>query len=268
MAIETLSDKPVIERHLRADAGRHLYELGDLDDFFWPRTKWYGLSKGGALAALALVYSGNGSPVLLALDGPESSAELLSGLSARLPGEFYCHLAPGLEGALQPGFELTPHGRHLKMLLADPDRLLAADAAGAVRLGPGDLEEVLDFYGRSYPGNWFDPRMLETGRYFGIREGGGLASVAGVHVFSEKYRVAALGNIATDPSLRGRGLGRRVTAALCRDLTSSVGTIGLNVKADNAAAIACYQGLGFAPHAEYGEWAARRAAGVRPIHNG
>lgn len=265
MAIEALSDKREIERRLRADAGSRIYELGDLDDFFWPRTKWYGLRKGGNLDAVALVYHGSGLPVLLVLDEPAASAELLAGLSGLLPDELYCHLAPGLERALSPEFDLTPHGRHLKMLLSDPGHLPAADA-GAVRLGPGDLQEVLDFYGRSYPGNWFDPRMLETGRYFGLREGIGLASVAGVHVFSERYRVAALGNIATAPHLRGRGLGRRVTAALCRDLAAAVVTIGLNVREDNDAAIACYRGLGFSPHAEYGEWTAQRAdgEGIRP----
>lgn len=215
--------------------------------------------------ALALVYSGHGLPVLLAMGEPSAMSGLLSAMSNLLPREFYCHLSPGFEEALEPQFSLASHGRHLKMLLAYPGRLPAAEAT---RLGPNDLEEVLDFYGRSYPGNWFDPRMLETGRYFGLREGDGLASVAGVHVFSERYRVAALGNIATDPTLRGRGLGRRVTAALCRDLAASVRTIGLNVKADNAAAIACYRGLGFIPHAEYGEWTARRVADSRPIPDG
>ncbi len=65
--------------------------------------------------------------------------------------------------------------------------------------------------------------------------------------------MAALGNIATDPALRGQGLAHRATAQLCHTLLATVETIGLNVKADNAAAIACYRKLGFDVAAEYEE---------------
>ncbi len=76
---------------------------------------------------------------------------------------------------------------------------------------------------------------------------------AGVHVYSSSYRVAALGNIATDSAWRGQGLAQRATAQLCRWLLDTVDTIGLNVNADNAAAIACYRKLGFEVAAEYDE---------------
>ena len=109
------------------------------------------------------------------------------------------------------------------------------------------------FYSHSYPDNWYDPRMLETGYYVGIRREGKLVCAAGVHVYSSTYRVAALGNIATDPALRGQGLAQRATAQLCRALLTTVDTIGLNVKADNAAAIACSRKLGFEVAAEYEE---------------
>jgi ribosomal protein S18 acetylase RimI-like enzyme len=43
------------------------------------------------------------------------------------------------------------------------------------------------------------------------------------------------------------------TARLCRELLATVDQIGLNVRADNAAAIACYPRLGFARGASYEE---------------
>jgi len=64
-------------------------------------------------------------------------------------------------------------------------------------------------------------------------------------VCSQSYGVAALGNIATHPDLRNRGLGTAVTAKLCNVLLRSVETIGLNVKADNLAALSCYKKLEF-----------------------
>jgi hypothetical protein len=57
-----------------------------------------------------------------------------------------------------------------------------------------DSNELEEFYRVSYPGNWFEPYTLETGCYYGIRHGASLISVAGVHVYSQHYKVAALGN--------------------------------------------------------------------------
>ncbi len=254
-------ERAEIEAYLRTDQALHLYELGDLDDLFWPKTEWYGLREGGRLSCLALVYHGSGTPVILALSKRpgQGCQRLLSEIAGLLPERIYCHLSPGMDRALRGRYRMEGHGMHLKMSLDDPAAVRAADVTGVVPLGPGDLSELREFYQRSYPGNWFDPRTLETGQYAGIREGGLLASAAGVHVYSPAYRVAALGNIATDPAFRGRGLGRAVTAGLCRRLLGTVDTVGLNVKADNTAAIACYSRLGFVAHARYGEWTAEAA---------
>jgi predicted GNAT family acetyltransferase len=96
--------------------------------------------------------------------------------------------------------------------------------------------------------------MLDTGRYVGIRRDGRLACVAGVHVWSPTWRVAALGNVATLPSLRGSGLATSACARLCRVLLDDgIDVVSLNVRADNAAAIRAYEKLGFTRAAEYVE---------------
>jgi predicted GNAT family acetyltransferase len=87
--------------------------------------------------------------------------------------------------------------------------------------------------------------MLRTKQYFGLRLKNRLLSVAGIHVYSEKYKVAALGNIVTHPDYRGKGYSKAVTARLCQSLAEHVDNIGLNVKADNTAAISMYRKLGF-----------------------
>ena len=116
-----------------------------------------------------------------------------------------------------------------------------------------DLDEVLAFYERAYPGTWFEPRMLETRRYVGIRDGE-LLCVAGVHVWSPAWRVAALGNVATLPEARGRGLATTACADLCRLLLDDgIEVIALNVRADNRSAILAYERLGFAHAADYVE---------------
>jgi RimJ/RimL family protein N-acetyltransferase len=77
--------------------------------------------------------------------------------------------------------------------------------------------------------------------------------VAGVHAVSRQFGVAAVGNIATRPALRGRGYAQRVTAALCTALVGDGLQVGLNVGADNAAAIAAYRRVGFDVLARYDE---------------
>ena len=89
---------------------------------------------------------------------------------------------------------------------------------------------MIQLYKESYPENWFDQRMLETNQYFGVWKDDKLVSIAGIHVYSEVYRVAALGNITTHPFYRNNGYGTLVTARLCQSLSEKVDHIGLNVK--------------------------------------
>lgn len=248
-----LRDKDELAAFLRRDRALYAYHLGDLDDFFWPFTRWWGTrDEQGALREVALLYGGG---TLLALSrDPAAMQALVRGVAPELPARLYAHLSPGVLPALEERWRSEPRGPHLKMRLAHPQRLARVDVSSATQLGPGDADELLGFYARVYPGNWFDPRMLETGTYFGLREGRRLLSVAGIHVVSRAFGVAALGNIATDREARGRGLARITTAAVCRALREGgIEEIGLNVHASNRAALACYERLGFRTCAEYEE---------------
>jgi len=132
----------------------------------------------------------------------------------------------------------------------------ALDVPGAAAVGrmtPADVPALTALYAAGYPHSWFDPRQIATGHYYGLRVDGELVSAAGCHVYSPAQRVAALGNIVTHPAYRGRGHAAAVTARLCAELSKTVDHVGLNVKADNAAAVRCYGRLGFRPVAEYEE---------------
>jgi ribosomal protein S18 acetylase RimI-like enzyme len=250
----SLHRKDQIEPFLRTNVFLHVYALGDLDDFFWPFTTWYALEEAGELRAVLLVYSAFETPTLMALGDPpyDSLHELLRSARRLLPPRVYAHLSPGGRAALGSGVVAESRGPHLKMALGDP----ALDVQGTnmvERLTVADVPDLLALYAAGYPAHWFDPRQIETGHYYGLRVGGELVSAAGPHVYSPSQRVAALGNIVTHPAHRGRGHAAAVTARLCRELLASVDHIGLNVKADNAPARACYQRLGFRPVAEYEE---------------
>jgi ribosomal protein S18 acetylase RimI-like enzyme len=127
------------------------------------------------------------------------------------------------------------------------------------RLVPEDIPEMKSFYALSYPENWFESRMVETGKYFGCFIDGTLAGISGVHVYSKDYRVAALGNIATHPGFRGMKIAYKLTVTLCYDLEKDTDTIGLNVKSGNIPAIRCYENAGFETYGSYDECLIRNA---------
>jgi predicted GNAT family acetyltransferase len=145
-------------------------------------------------------------------------------------------------------------GLHYKYALHDRECVLAVEREHARRLEGQDLDALKAFYDESYPGNWFDARMLETGQYYGIWREGKLASVAGIHVYSREYKVATIGNVTTHPIYRREGLSTAACATLCRELLKTVEHIGLNVKADNLAAITVYERLGFERIGTYEEF--------------
>ena len=259
MGIKPLRDKARIEAFLRGDPELHIYSLGDLDDFFWPNTTWYGLEEYGALEEVVLIYAGKTLPTVVGMsEHPDAVSRLLRHVTGLLPERFHAHLSPGVEDVFREGHELEGQGTHYRMALHDRSAARQVDCSRVEPLTETRLDELLEFYEASYPGNWFDPRMLQTHPYFGLREAGRLVSVAGVHVASRAYRVAALGNVATHPAHRGHGYGKQVTARLCQSLLATTDHIGLNVKADNDVAIGCYRKLGFEIVASYGEFNVER----------
>ena len=259
MELRQINDRKKLATYFRQDLPLHTYSLGDLDNFYWPKTTFYGEILGEEISRVTLLYRGEGLPVLLAL-GTEGffGDDYYRSLSPLLPDPFYAHFSPGLEKFFLQDYEIIDHGEHYKMDLCEPGDVGKTCLESPFCLNASHLPELQELYHLSYPENAFDPRMLSTGRYFGHRSGGVLVSVAGVHVYSSRYRVAALGNITTHPDHRNQGFARLVTACLCRNLVEEVDTIGLNVKVDNAPAIHLYQSLGFKIAAKYGEFSLKK----------
>ncbi len=254
-----LHDRARLASFFRHNPALHAYALGDLDDFFWPHTQWYGLEVEDELRQVVLLYTGEDPPVVQAItEHPQEMRTLLSLLLPLLPARVFLHLSRDLRPALASHYSFHFPTTHLKLVLRDPSALAGIKTDDVVRLTPGDADDILAFYNHSYPGHWFQPRMLESGQYFGVRRQGAWACVAGVHVYSPMQRVAALGNVVTHPKWRGQGLAAQVCAALCQSLSETTDTIGLNVQQDNAPALACYQRLGFVPVGVYEEMTAVR----------
>ncbi len=254
MQLVSLHDKNVIEAFLRKHTNLHLYALGDLDDFFWQNTLWYALQDGQQILELVLLYTALEVPTLLAItDDFPLMQELLQKVKPLLPPRFYAHLSGNLPSVFAEEYRVESHGLHYKMALVNTAFLKTIDTTDVIPLTMRDLRDLQGLYRASYPGNWFDPRLLETNLYYGIRRGARIVSVAGVHVYSPYYRIGVLGNVTTHPAYRGQGLSTAVCAKLCQELLKTVEHVGLNVRADNHSAIACYKRLGFTLVGEYEE---------------
>ena len=103
MKVISVHDKREIKRFLQGNIDLNIYSIGDLDDFFWPYTVWYGSGTANGLKSLVLVYTGSPPPTVLALaDDLTAAADLLTAMGNLLPCRFYAHLSPGLEEALFP----------------------------------------------------------------------------------------------------------------------------------------------------------------------
>ena len=257
MQLVSLHDKHEIEPFLRQNLFTHLFECSDLDDHYWPYTIWFGLKDGGNLRQLALLYTGLPTPVLLAnADRPcEMMSDLLQCIVPLLPRRVYAHMHPAHVEAIADHFSVTPRGMFYRMGLLDASRIWDIDTSRVDVLAESDIPALEALYRASYPDNSFNPQLVKTGWYYGIRNGSAIISVAGVHVCASAYKVAALGNVTTHPSMRGRGMSRAACARLCQSLMhNGVEHIGLSVKTDNASAIACYTTLGFEKIIEHGAY--------------
>jgi ribosomal protein S18 acetylase RimI-like enzyme len=251
-----ITDRKAISQYLLKYPHLNNYHLGDLDDFFWPFTTWYALKEQEEITAICLLYSGAEPVVLLSIlnDNEPAMRELITGIIPCLPDKFYAHLSPGLEDLFKLNYHHEHHGEHLKMALGELKFSNDLPFDKIVKLSISNLEEVQNFYTEAYPGNWFDPRMLKTDQYLGIRnEEGKLICVGGVHVYSEKYGVGVLGNIATHPDYRNKNFGTILAISLCKTLTKVQG-ISLNVLSDNSFARKIYGNLGFEEMGVYHEW--------------
>lgn len=139
-----------------------------------------------------------------------------------------------------PGCVEVRPGRGVQMLAT---RALAVDHGSDVQpLGDADAAEMLALAQLTQPGP-FLARTHTMGCFLGIRIDGRLAAMAG-----ERMRFPGhteISGVCTHPDFRGRGLARRLSAAVGARIQSRGDSPFLHAWADNHAAIALYESMGF-----------------------
>ena len=237
-----LADKARIRAILQRDPRWCVYALGDLSPRMFDKCRWF-------TPDLTLVLHDYDTCILFAM-GTGSLDEALEHVT------FPVHLQVQ-QGALEHISRVTRVEQQKAMWrMAWNGGPIAPPDPRAKRLGASDVEALLRLYAdgdtTGESPDFFYPAMLDHGVFFGVHEDGELIAAAGTHLVAPDEHAAAIGNIYTRRDRRGRGLGRIVTTAVLREL-QGIQTIGLNVRADNDAAIHLYRSLGFLKHCGFSE---------------
>lgn len=113
---------------------------------------------------------------------------------------------------------------------------------GIAPLGPADVPEMMALTALTEPGPFFT-RTHELGQFWGVRENGRLAAMAGERL--KLPGLTELSGVCTHPDFRGRGYAALLSKAVCSLIVAHGEIPFLHCYADNAGAIALYERLGF-----------------------
>jgi ribosomal protein S18 acetylase RimI-like enzyme len=222
------------------------YALVDLDPEHSAFSEWHVLGN-----SVLLCYTGLEPPILFA----HGEVEQLRSLLEKFPsGGYQISFPYDLLQSLPASasiLNLFPMWR----MRFDHSQIAQRTGIEVERLGVDDLAHIDRLYkGQQDAPDGYHSRQLEMGPFVGIWESGTLVATAGIHVFSERRSMAAIGNVYTHPDWRRRGLAQACTASLLSILLSKgVATIVLNVGQNNQAALALYERMGFKIHCPFYE---------------
>jgi putative acetyltransferase len=133
-------------------------------------------------------------------------------------------------------------------LVIRPVRLADAEAINEIRRQPRVLELTLALPSERIEENRRFIEALGPNDHLLVAEvDGRVVGLAGLHVMTRKQRHSATLGMAVHDQLQGRGIGRRLLAALLDLADNYLGLIRveLEVLADNAPAIRLYESAGF-----------------------
>lgn len=251
--IRELRDKTEILARLQSDRLYAAYAIGDLEPWFFRQCRWW-LAEGNGWWALILLFRGLEPPVLFCMGEAAGLAALLDAVP--LPARLYLTARPTHWPVVEARYRLR-FAHHMLRMVVDGDSFRPAPHEAAFRLRPSDLDALRELY-RHGGGDAFAPYQLERGVFYGLTVDGELISVAGTHLVSPAYGLAAVGNVFTHPAHRGRGYAAICTSAVTAALLAEGLDVLLNVNETNEPAVRLYRRLGYRVYCPFlegiGEW--------------
>jgi len=244
-----LTDQSQLLAYLETDRLYAAYAIGDLEPEMAEQCTWAGAVEAGRIRALALHFRGLAIPALFLMGEPDGLRAIFERTLRSERVYFTCldaHL-PVTREFYRWDYE-EPMWR--MAVSAAAFRPTGGDCA---RLAPGCADQLMALFALG-GGDAFTPAQMAQGVFYGILVDGRPVAVAGTHLVSPTYRVAAVGNVFTHPDFRGRGYGTSATSAVVAELLrGGIQDIVLNVSQANAGAIRVYERLGFTRYCPFVE---------------
>jgi GNAT superfamily N-acetyltransferase len=231
--VERLTEPAVLEPILNQDWPWAGFAIGDLDPEWMQHCEWWHSS-----GTVVLLFDGL-TPRLMC---PYGDASGFAPILASMKDErIWANIRPEFEDTFRRFYRPDKAVPMRRMYLEGP----VASIGEADPLSVSDRLEIEELLQQ---GEWvlFLPQALASGHYYGVREHGRLIAIAGTHLASSRYNIAALGTVFTHPDHRGKGL-----AAICSShVLASIGRAGirrvvLNVEDEKVTARRVYERLGF-----------------------
>lgn len=114
-----------------------------------------------------------------------------------------------------------------------------------IQLTSKDIGDMAAFYTMNNVPT-FSPDQVFSGVYYGIRRHGVLVAVGGTHFINKHDKIGAVGNVYTDPALRGNGYVRLIISELTKALFDQGCDLAIHdVKYNDYATRQIYEPLGF-----------------------
>jgi GNAT superfamily N-acetyltransferase len=248
LAVRFSTDRELLRAFLEQDRLFAAYALCDLDDREFSRTRWGVAYSGSAPRSVVLEYAGLAPQPMFAMGEPDGVEAVLRNLIR--PRVAYLAMRPELLPAVDSVYHVDPGPEMIRMAV---DRQTFRPSPGlAARLVPGEIGDLNRLYELGFTA-WLPATAITEGVYYGVRVRGRLVAAAGTHVISREARMAVVGNVLTHRDFRGRGFAKITTSAVTAELLRTCDDVVLNVRADNAPALAAYRALGYREHCRFAE---------------
>ena len=251
LKIAHLTDDAQILPALERDRYWAAYLLCDTEPPYRINARFIGAMNGGQAIAVVLLYRLPAFTVLSTCGDAEGVAAIIARAPNLPPAPFLMVRRADLP-ALERRYRIAEPVLMLRMVAEADDLPPLSPVSGNVTpLTPNDAPAIEVLCGAE---THFTPAMLQHGVFYGAWHHGSLVAVAGTHAIGRHHGVGVIGNVFTHPAHRGRGLATATTSAVVAELArSGIRTIALNVRADNAPAIAVYRRLGFTVYQDFYE---------------
>lgn len=237
--VRHLSDLAEALAYLQRERGYSAPAIAHLETDSPDISRWY-LARDRDEFALCLISRSTSPTYLFVLGDPPLLDHLLA--SVRLPGDVFLTCQPSHLAVIE-GYYHLDWQCSMRRMVVDRDGFVPA-TDGAIRLRPAHLKEINRLY-RTHGNNAFSANQIRKGVYYGAWSDEQLVAVAGTHVISQRYGIAYVGNVLTQPAYRNRGFATMCTSAVTADLLDYCTQVVLNVEPHNLPAIKAYASLGY-----------------------